>query len=111
MTRNWEPAEDNELPAEKKRAGWSPESWHPPTVDDDESELQRTVMHYPAWREGETFVVSGPLASFPGRGRRFTTWDQARAHVVGKYGEVLEEIRDAIRGGRWAFRCRKPKQP
>lgn len=87
-------------------------SERPPSIDDyddyDDAYMEAVPppVNYPAWTSENSFVVSGPLGNFNWRGRRFDTWDQARAWMNEKYGFIYEEIKLP---GRWAGRVPKPK--
>ena len=96
-----------------------PEEWHTlavteraPTVDDSPAELIRRVVLYPVHKSGETFVLSGPLGSQGGGpGRHFAKIEQAERHVIRLYGRYVERIREAEKGGRWAFRVLRADTP
>jgi hypothetical protein len=81
-----------------------------PTVDDDPDDLAEREIEYDA-TSPDSFVISGPLPHGGGPGRAFQTVGEARVWAKAKYGAVLERLRDAEWGGRWALRVPKPKQP
>jgi hypothetical protein len=84
-----------------------------PTVDDDPEELAQREIEYSATDRTDTMVISGPLPHGGGPGRAFQTAGDARRWAIGKYGQhaVLERLRDAEWGGRWAFVVVIPGSP
>ncbi len=86
-----------------------------PTIDDDmDGDPHVAPRSYPAWKDGETFVVSGPLGDYGndfsrlGRGRPFHTRKAARQWAKEKYGFILEET---LLKGRYCMRVPVPGGP
>lgn len=80
----------------------------PPSMDDDPLDLLHRTILYPDWDPATTFVISGPLPHGGGPGRSFKSAGHAERWVNEKYGGYLQHIKDAEKGGRWAFRVKKP---
>lgn len=86
----------------------------PPSYDDDlDTNPHAAPKVYPAWKPGETFVVSGPYGTFePGqpvpRGTLYPSRSAARRWAMGKYGAILEEYGLP---NKWAFRVPTPGGP
>lgn len=86
----------------------------PPHVDDDLDDNPHAAPQvYPAWKTGETFVVSGPYGHFEPdvvvpRGTLYATRSAARRAALAKYGYIFEELGIP---NRWAFRVPVPGGP
>ena len=86
-----------------------------PCVDDDmDNDPHVAPRSYPAWRDGETFVVSGPVGDYGadfsqlGKGRPFHTRREARKWAKEKYGAIIEEV---LLKGRYCIRVPVPGGP
>lgn len=64
---------------------------------------------YQDWSPETSFVISGPLPGWPGRGREFTR-EQATRWVHRTY-RVVFPIPAKLTPGRWAFRVLRPTAP
>lgn len=81
-----------------------------PSMDDDPADLILRTILYPDWDEKETVVISGPLGMnrLKDTGRRFKTAAAAEKWVNEFHGGYLQYIKEAEKGGRWAFRIKRP---
>lgn len=75
----------------------------------DERELESLEFQYPD-RHPEDWVISGPLGTAVGPGRRFASWGAAERWAREFYGARFKgRIQEAIEGTRWAFLIRGPR--
>lgn len=71
----------------------------------EDEDVEGTEFNY-STRAATDWIISGPLASGTGPGRRFITWKQAEAWARGFYGTRLRgRVPEAATEGhnRWAF--------
>lgn len=64
---------------------------------------------YPDWNAETSFIISGPLPGWKGRGRVFTR-EEARRWVNRTY-RVVFPIPPKLTPGRWAYRVLRPTAP
>ncbi len=79
-----------------------------PTVDDTDRAIASRTLVYPDWIPSQTFVVSGPLPHGSGPGTPMPDVLTASIHVLRIHKKILERVKGAEKGGRWAFRVMKP---
>lgn len=80
-----------------------------PTVYMNDDKLEFTKIDY-SDRAPTDYVISGPIGNLNGGGpgKEFGTVEQAEAWAKDRFGSRLKgKVKEAERGGRWAFLIRK----
>lgn len=80
-----------------------------PTLDDTDRAIANRTIIYPDWKKEDTFICSGPIeGQGAGPGTPQESVLAAAVHVLRIHGHIIERIKSAEKGGRWAFRVFLP---